>query len=167
MIVQEEIPFVEERHGNRNSTWSSPLNWNTSYEEKPATAQETPQANNVQASNGENQNPHNNSRATISQREREQKLYLWIRRFGIQVKEYWKWRRDGYGFLRSSDYNHLTSAVWCVCVGFFKSNYLVCSTGDTVKGAGEATPGEEGEKYFALLKVETLNGRDLRPCATA
>ena len=63
---------------------------------------------------------------------------------------------DGYGFLRSSDYNYLSSPD-DVYVSPSQIKLFGLKTGDTVYGA--VRPPKEGEKYFALLKVETLNNR--------
>ncbi|HCK22101.1 MAG TPA: transcription termination factor Rho [Bacteroidetes bacterium] len=64
---------------------------------------------------------------------------------------------DGYGFLRSADYNYLTSPD-DVYVSPSQIKLFGLRTGDWVKGT--IRPPKEGEKYFALLKVETINGRD-------
>lgn len=63
---------------------------------------------------------------------------------------------DGYGFLRSSDYNYMPSPddVY-ISPSQIKQNGL--RTGDTVKGT--IRPPKEGEKYFALIKVESINGK--------
>lgn len=63
---------------------------------------------------------------------------------------------DGYGFLRSSDYNYLSSPD-DIYVSPSQIKLFGLKTGDTVQGA--VRPPKEGEKYFALLKVETINGR--------
>ncbi len=62
---------------------------------------------------------------------------------------------DGYGFLRSSDYNYLTSPD-DIYVSPSQIKLFGLKTGDTVKGS--IRPPKEGEKYFALLKVDTING---------
>jgi len=64
--------------------------------------------------------------------------------------------QDGYGFLRSSDYNYLTSPD-DTYVSPSQIKLLGLKTGDTVKG--QIRPPKEGEKYFALLKVTSVNGR--------
>ena len=64
---------------------------------------------------------------------------------------------DGYGFLRSADYNYLTSPD-DVYVSPSQIKLFGLKTGDWVKGS--IRPPKEGEKYFALLKVETINARD-------
>jgi transcription termination factor Rho len=63
---------------------------------------------------------------------------------------------DGYGFLRSSDYNYLSSPD-DVYVSPSQIKLFGLKTGDTVMGT--VRPPKEGEKYFALLKVETINGK--------
>ena len=63
---------------------------------------------------------------------------------------------DGYGFLRSSDYNYLSSPD-DVYVSPSQIKLFGIKTGDTITGS--IRPPKEGEKYFALLKVDTVNGR--------
>lgn len=64
--------------------------------------------------------------------------------------------QDGYGFLRSSDYNYLASPD-DIYVSPSQIKLFGLKTGDTVKGA--VRPPKEGEKYFALLKVDRVNGK--------
>lgn len=64
---------------------------------------------------------------------------------------------DGYGFLRSADYNYLTSPD-DIYVSPSQIKLFGLKTGDWVQGT--IRPPKEGEKYFALLKVETINGRN-------
>ena len=63
--------------------------------------------------------------------------------------------QEGYGFLRSSDYNYLTSPD-DVYVSPSQVKLFGLKTGDTVEGA--IRPPKEGEKYFALLRVSKING---------
>ena len=62
---------------------------------------------------------------------------------------------DGYGFLRSSDYNYLSSPD-DIYVSPSQIKLFGLKTGDTVLGT--IRPPKEGEKYFALLKVTLING---------
>jgi len=64
--------------------------------------------------------------------------------------------QDGYGFLRSSDYNYLSSPD-DIYVSPSQIKLFGLKTGDSVKG--QIRPPKEGEKYFALLRVETVNGK--------
>jgi transcription termination factor Rho len=63
---------------------------------------------------------------------------------------------DGYGFLRSSDYNYLSSPD-DIYVSPSQIKLFGLKTGDSVYGS--VRPPKEGEKYFALLKVEHINGK--------
>ena len=62
---------------------------------------------------------------------------------------------DGYGFLRSSDYNYLTSPD-DIYVSQSQIKLFGLKTGDVVEGA--IRPPKEGEKYFPLVKVDRING---------
>jgi transcription termination factor Rho len=64
--------------------------------------------------------------------------------------------QDGYGFLRSSDYNYLASPD-DIYVSPSQIKLFGLRTGDTVRG--QIRPPKEGEKYFALIKVESVNGK--------
>lgn len=64
---------------------------------------------------------------------------------------------DGYGFLRSSDYNYLNSPD-DIYVSQSQIKLFGLKTGDTVRGS--IRPPKEGEKYFPLIKVEKINGRE-------
>jgi len=63
---------------------------------------------------------------------------------------------DGYGFLRSSDYNYLNSPD-DIYVSQSQIKLFGLKTGDTVKGSIRLP--KDGEKYFPLIKVESINGR--------
>ena len=64
---------------------------------------------------------------------------------------------DGYGFLRSSDYNYLNSPD-DIYVSQSQIKLFGLKTGDTVTGT--IRPPKEGEKYFPLIKVLEINGRN-------
>ncbi|MFH2096286.1 MAG: Rho termination factor N-terminal domain-containing protein, partial [Bacteroidota bacterium] len=68
---------------------------------------------------------------------------------------------DGYGFLRSSDYNYLNSPD-DIYVSPSQIRRFDLKTGDVV--GGHIRPPKEGEKYFALLKVEAVNYEDPEKC---
>lgn len=63
---------------------------------------------------------------------------------------------DGYGFLRSADYNYLTSPD-DIYVSQSQIKLFGLKTGDTVRG--NIRPPKEGEKYFPLVRIEAINGR--------
>ncbi|PIB37153.1 transcription termination factor Rho [Reichenbachiella sp. 5M10] len=64
--------------------------------------------------------------------------------------------QDGYGFLRSGDYNYLASPD-DIYVSPSQIKLFGLKTGDSV--IGQIRPPKDGEKYFALLKVTTVNGK--------
>ena len=63
---------------------------------------------------------------------------------------------DGYGFLRSSDYNYLNSPD-DIYVSQSQIKMYALKTGDTI--LGEIRPPREGDKYFPLVKINRINGR--------
>lgn len=65
--------------------------------------------------------------------------------------------QDGYGFLRSSDYNYLSSPD-DIYVSQSQIKLFGLKTGDVVEGT--IRPPKEGEKYFPLVKVIKINGKD-------
>ena len=65
--------------------------------------------------------------------------------------------QDGYGFLRSSDYNYLNSPD-DIYVSQSQIKFYALKTGDTIRG--EIKLPKEGDKYFPLVKVNKINGRN-------
>jgi transcription termination factor Rho len=63
---------------------------------------------------------------------------------------------DGYGFLRSADYNYLPSPD-DIYVSQSQINLFALRAGDTVRGS--IRPPKEGERFFPLLKIESVNGK--------
>lgn len=104
-----------------------------------------PEANN---NNANQNNPNQN-------RNRRNKQYEFD---GIVVSEgVLEMMPDGYGFLRSSDYNYLNSPD-DIYLSQSQVKLFGLKTGDTVRG--QVRPPKEGEKYFPLVKVEKINGRE-------
>ena len=95
----------------------------------------------------------NQNRNRYNQRQQEQYNFD-----GIVVSEgVLETMPDGYGFLRSSDYNYLSSPD-DIYVSQSQIKLFGLKTGDTVRGS--IRPPKEGEKYFPLIKVEKINGRE-------
>jgi transcription termination factor Rho len=110
-----------------------------------------------------NQNPNNSSpqqnnqpqNQQQQQQQRREDLYNFD---GIvAVEGVLETMPDGYGFLRSADYNYLSSPD-DVYVSQSQIKLFGLKTGDTVTGT--VRPPKEGEKYFPLVKVDQINGRD-------
>ncbi len=136
--------------------------------------------NNVNANNNNNfqRNNNNNQRPPMQQRpaqqqnnvaenlpavqqqperkviEREKPYEFYDILSGVGVLEI---MQDGYGFLRSSDYNYLSSPD-DIYVSQSQIKLFGLKTGDVVEGI--IRPPKEGEKYFPLVKVSKINGRD-------
>jgi transcription termination factor Rho len=66
--------------------------------------------------------------------------------------------QDGYGFLRSADYNYLSSPD-DIYISPQQIKSYGLKTGDVVRGS--IRPPKEGEKYFPIINIEKVNGRDL------
>ncbi|MFK7783846.1 MAG: transcription termination factor Rho [Crocinitomicaceae bacterium] len=109
--------------------------------------------NNNSNKGNQNRNQNNNQRDNRPSKEDEEKYSL----VGIVDAEgVLEIIQDGYGFLRSSDYNYLPSPD-DIYVSQSQVKLFGLKTGDTVKGS--IRPPREGEKFFPLVKVESINGR--------
>ena len=120
-----------------------------------AEPQNAPQQQNAPRQNNNrqnNQNNHNNQRNNNNAPQEKQYEFDGILT-GTGVLEM---MQDGYGFLRSSDYNYLTSPD-DIYVSQSQIKLFGLKTGDVVEGA--IRPPKEGEKYFPLVKVDKINGR--------
>ena len=129
--------------------------------------------NNFQRNNNQNQNqqrvpmprpaqPNNaNENLPVPQQQQERKVIEREKPYefddilnGVGVLEI---MQHGYGFLRSSDYNYLSSPD-DIYVSQSQIKLFGLKTGDVVEGV--IRPPKEGEKYFPLVKVSKINGRD-------
>ena len=109
--------------------------------------------NNAGNNNGQNQNSNNQQTFVPEPKPVERPYDFDGILTGVGVLEMMP---DGYGFLRSSDYNYLTSPD-DVYVSQSQIKLFGLKTGDVVEGP--IRPPKEGEKYFPLVKVEKINGR--------
>ncbi len=143
------------RHPDTNSLLDQmfPLSSPTPKQE-PARAAQNEQPSNQQANNNRQnnnrQNNHQNAKNTVQQEKQYEFDGILI---GAGVLEMMP---DGYGFLRSSDYNYLTSPD-DIYVSQSQIKLFGLKTGDVVEGP--IRPPKEGEKYFPLVKVDRINGR--------
>ena len=118
-------------------------------------AEAAPQAKNTnRQNNNHNNNRNNNGNNAGNNQQQQEKQYDFDGILtGTGVLEM---MQDGYGFLRSSDYNYLTSPD-DIYVSQSQIKLFGLKTGDVVEGA--IRPPKEGEKYFPLVKVDRINGR--------
>ena len=137
---------------NRNTENRNPENRNQE--------NRNPENRNQDSRTPENRNPENRNSESRNHEENKQseKDYSAFDLVGIVSAEgVLEVIQEGFGFLRSSDYNYLPSPD-DVYVSQNQIKLFGLKTGDTVKGT--IRPPREGEKYFPLVKVESINGRD-------
>lgn len=122
---------------------------------QPAENQPQPEVREERSSQNQNQNNPNQNQNNQQQRREN---FNNVREFdGVVSNEgVLEIMQDGYGFLRSSDYNYLASPD-DIYVSPSQIKLFGLKLGDTVKG--QIRPPKEGEKYFALLKVDSINGK--------
>ncbi|MDR2121448.1 MAG: transcription termination factor Rho [Tannerella sp.] len=116
-------------------------------QEKQPVEQQRPQQNN----HGKNNNAQQQRNGNAAQQEKGYDFDGIL--IGTGVLEI---IQDGYGFLRSSDYNYLSSPD-DIYVSQSQIKLFGLKTGDVVEGP--VRPPKEGEKYFPLVKVDRINGR--------
>lgn len=126
--------------GNVNTANNNPTNTNTNN-------------NNPNSNNPNNTNPNNEPQ---SRHRQGQDIFNVEVDAIIEGEGVLELMQDGYGFLRSSDYSYLSSPD-DIYVSPSQIKMFGIKTGDTIKGY--VRPPKIGEKYFALIKVDTINGR--------
>ncbi|MDG1238081.1 MAG: transcription termination factor Rho, partial [Flavobacteriales bacterium] len=111
--------------------------------------------NNNTNRNDRNNNTNRNDRNNEKNNKREDYEYDFK---GIVISEgVLELMQDGYGFLRSADFHYLSSPD-DVYVSQSQVKFFGLKTGDTIKGV--VRPPKYGERYFPLVEVEKINGRD-------
>jgi len=116
--------------------------------------------NNSQQTNPNNsdQKNNNNNHQNRNKKRQNQEDYYGFNFDGIIVSEgVLDMMQDGYGFLRSSDYNYQPSPD-DIYVPHHQIKLYGLKTGDTIRGT--VRPPKEGEKYFPLIKIESVNGKE-------
>ncbi len=138
-VVKEESSDADIKTTEENSI-SKPINPNQKNNQKPNPNQ-----------NGNNQNP--NFKAKKNNFTNSDYEFDGI----IESEGVLEMMPDGYGFLRSSDYNYLASPD-DIYLSTSQVRLFGLKTGDTVKGV--VRPPKEGEKFFPLIRVLKINGHD-------
>ena len=145
-VLDQLFPF--------SSTPSKVSSKKSNEQNENAQPQNNQRQNNNRPNNQNNNNNNNNQRNTNTNNAPQEKQYEFDGILtGTGVLEMMP---DGYGFLRSSDYNYLTSPD-DIYVSQSQIKLFGLKTGDVVEGA--IRPPKEGEKYFPLVKVDKINGR--------
>ncbi|HRN46853.1 MAG TPA: transcription termination factor Rho [Niabella sp.] len=154
-ITEEPVVKTEQPIVSQDST--TPTNQpNRNFEQRPPREQQQPQQREPQAPREPRENqPPREPREQQEQKPKQEEVYYSFDNIVISegVLEIMP---DGYGFLRSSDYNYLNSPD-DIYVSQSQIKLFGLKTGDTVRGT--IRPPKEGEKYFALLKVDAINNK--------
>ena len=157
-VDEDESKRMVFRHPDAKSVLDRifPLSSSPKPEPKKEQPVEKEQPAAAQNSNSRQNNRHNNRNNNSNNNQQQQapeKMYEFDGILtGTGVLEM---MQDGYGFLRSSDYNYLTSPD-DIYVSQSQIKLFGLKTGDVVEGA--IRPPKEGEKYFPLVKVDKING---------
>ena len=155
---------LENKTGDDKAVSKNPTTDEKPAQNKPKPAPnkpKTPHNNNNNNNNNSSNNSSNNSRNPKNQNQRNTNTGNKYKdpdfEFDgiIESEGVLEMMPDGYGFLRSSDYNYLSSPD-DIYVSQSQIKLFGLKTGDTVRG--NVRPPKEGEKYFPLIRVSKING---------
>lgn len=149
-------PGNKQRFNNQGENQGNQQNQERQQNQNNNQKNQNQQNNNQQRNQNQNRPQHQNQNQNNQQEEKiDEEAYNLV---GIVTAEgVLEVIQDGYGFLRSSDYNYLPSPD-DVYVSQSQIKLFGLKTGDTVRGT--IRPPREGEKFFPLVKVDSINGRD-------
>ncbi|MFN3753814.1 transcription termination factor Rho [Flavobacterium sp.] len=159
-------PFEKKKSNNSNTEVASQATDNeVEIAEKPAVTEveSNPNQNSNREPKHKNQNPNQNGNANNNNPNFKGKKQNNFRDSDyefdgiIESEGVLEMMPDGYGFLRSSDYNYLASPD-DIYLSTSQIRLFGLKTGDTVKGV--VRPPKEGEKFFPLVRVLKINGHD-------
>tara|TARA_B110000037_G_scaffold19257_1_gene20370 strand:- start:85245 stop:86942 length:1698 start_codon:yes stop_codon:yes gene_type:complete len=172
-VPQAEVKADEEKTDETRSDSKSEENQKRRRKPKPNENRQSPQEQSARDrashqnknSGGQNNNSkdnnssnNNNSNNNQNNRKKSQEDFYGYNFDGLIISEgVLDMMQDGYGFLRSSDYNYLPSPD-DIYVSQSQVKRYGLKKGDTVKGP--IRPPKSGEKYFPLIGVESINGRE-------
>ncbi|SFH46647.1 transcription termination factor Rho [Pedobacter insulae] len=144
--AKEDKSFRDRPKQTRNEAAAVPTE-GVEVKEKPAREERAPREDNRPAKNHNNSNNHKQNETSYSTLDFDNTI---TNEGVLEIMP------DGYGFLRSADYNYLSSPD-DIYVSQSQIKLFGLKTGDTVNGS--IRPPKEGEKYFPLVKVISINGR--------
>ena len=127
-------------------------------QEKPQNQNQNQNHHNKQQNgqnNGQKHQQNNNNQHRQQQEQRQQEPVIEFEGV-VEATGVLEIMPDGYGFLRSSDYNYLNSPD-DIYVSQYQIKQHALKTGDTV--TGEIRPPKAGDKYFPLVRIKFINGR--------
>ena len=148
-------PESDKKEASRPDSGNKPSNSNADNSNKPRQPKHKNQNPNV----NKNPNQHNQKRGDNGNKDTRNRYKEPDFEFDaiIESEGVLDVMQDGYGFLRSSDYNYLSSPD-DIYVSQSQIRLFGLKNGDTV--LGHVRPPKEGEKYFPLIKVSKINGLD-------
>ena len=148
-------PESDKKDISRPDSGNKPSNSNTDNSNKPR----QPKHKNQNPNTNKNPNQHNQKRGDNGNKDTRNRYKEPDFEFDaiIESEGVLDVMQDGYGFLRSSDYNYLSSPD-DIYVSQSQIRLFGLKNGDTV--LGHVRPPKEGEKYFPLIKVSKINGLD-------
>ncbi len=149
--VMDKVLFGQKKEHKQLQAQQNAPQQNTPQTQPQQTQQ--PQQQQTQQQGGEQHSNNHNNRQTHSNQPKEKPFEFEGILIGTGVLEI---IQEGYGFLRSSDYNYLSSAD-DIYVSQSQIKLFGLRTGDVVEGP--IRPPKEGEKFFPLVKVDKINGR--------
>ena len=141
-----------------NTQHGEPVKAATQDVESTVTVEESAQEEPKQKQENSNQQKQNNKQQNGEQHQKQQKPQEPVYEFDgvVEATGVLEIMPDGYGFLRSSDYNYLNSPD-DIYVSQYQIKQHALKTGDTV--TGEIKPPKAGDKYFPLVRIKFINGR--------
>jgi transcription termination factor Rho len=150
---KEEDSTIENGTENTENTPVKNQNPNQNPNQKNKNPNQNPNQNgNGNPNQNPNQNPNFKAKKSPNFRDADYEFDGIIESEGVL-----EMMPDGYGFLRSSDYNYLASPD-DIYLSTSQIRLFGLKTGDTVKGV--VRPPKEGEKFFPLVRVLKINGHD-------
>ncbi len=157
-VLDQIIPFTpapkqEKKAAQNNNNQEQEQNAPANNNNNNSNNNNNRQNQNKNSKNNNNNNNSNNNNSNNNNQPQEKQYDFDGILTGTGVLEMMS---DGYGFLRSSDYNYLTSPD-DIYVSQSQIKLFGLKTGDVVEGS--IRPPKEGEKYFPLVKVDRINGR--------
>ena len=154
---KEQKEFRDHQQGRHNNPQNGQNNQNQGQNQGQNQNQNQNPNQNQGQNQGQNQNNQNNAQQNMEKLEKQRRDEI-LNEFDsvVEAEGVLEIMPEGFGFLRSSDYNYLSSPD-DIYVSTSQIKLFGLKTGDTVLGT--IRPPKSGEKYFPLVRVDFINGR--------
>ena len=156
--AENEVPAKEEQKVQKEHNNQQQKEHNNQQPQQKDQKAQKDQHHKNNHNNQQNQQGQNNQQQNHQQNNQQRKQQEPVIEFDgvVEATGVLEIMPDGYGFLRSSDYNYLNSPD-DIYVSQFQIKQHALKTGDTV--TGEIKPPKIGDKYFPLVRIKYINGR--------